>query len=82
MQFWIIIVIAIHVIVSIALVAAVLLHSGKGAGLSDMFGGGLPVSFSGSSVIERNLDRITLGLGITFGITSFILMLALKGTTG
>ena len=42
----------------------VLLHKGKGGGLSDLFGGGVSSSLGGSSVVERNLDRLTIGTGI------------------
>ena len=49
---------------SIILVALILLHKGKGGGLSDMFGGGFTSNFAGSSVVERNLDRFTLITGI------------------
>jgi len=81
MAAWIWIVVVVHVAVSLSLIGAILLHSGRGAGLSDVFGGGgLPSGFAGSSIIERNLDRITVGLGITFGVTSFILMLAMRVT--
>ncbi len=45
---------------SLLLVVLVLLHRGKGGGLSDMFGGGFTSNFAGSSVVERNLDRLTL----------------------
>ena len=58
------IVIGIHVIVSGLLILLVLLHSGKGGGLSDMFGGGVSSSLGGSSVAERNLDRFTIGVGV------------------
>jgi len=51
-------------VTSIALVALILLHKGKGGGLSDMFGGGFTSNFAGSSVVERNLDRFTLVTGI------------------
>jgi len=61
--------------VSIGLILAILLHSGKGAGLSNVFGGGLPSTFSGTSMIEKNLDRITIGLALTFAATTFVLML-------
>ncbi len=47
---------------SVLLIVLVLLHKGKGGGLSDMFGGGLTSSVGGSSVAERNLDRITIGI--------------------
>jgi len=53
---------AILGISSILLVLLVLLHKGKGGGLSDLFGGGVSSSLGGSSVAERNLDRITIAL--------------------
>ncbi len=48
------------VITSIALMALILLHRGKGGGLSSLFGGSMQSSLSGSSVVEKNLDRLTL----------------------
>ncbi|MBD8869372.1 preprotein translocase subunit SecG [Nocardioides donggukensis] len=51
------------VITSSALILLVLLHKGRGGGLSDMFGGGVSSSLGGSSVAERNLDRLTVGIG-------------------
>ncbi len=51
---------------SLALISLVLLHKGKGGGLSDMFGGGISTSYGGSSVVERNLDRLTIGIGIVW----------------
>lgn len=54
------------VLTSLLLVLLVLLHKGKGGGLSDMFGGGVTSSVGGSSVAERNLDRITIGVGIVW----------------
>lgn len=50
------------VISSLLLILLVLLHKGRGGGLSDMFGGGMSSGLGGSSVAERNLDRITVGL--------------------
>ena len=50
----------IHVAVSLGLIFLVLLHSGRGGGLSDMFGGGLGATAAGSTVVEKNLDRITV----------------------
>lgn len=50
----------ILVITSIALMALILLHRGKGGGLSSLFGGSMQSSLSGSSVVEKNLDRLTL----------------------
>ena len=52
------------VLSSVLLIALVLLHKGRGGGLSDMFGGGMSSSLGGSSVAERNLDRITVGTGV------------------
>jgi preprotein translocase subunit SecG len=64
--------IVIHIILSLAVVALVLLHSGKGGGLSDVFGGGMSTSsLGGSTVVERNLDRLTVVVGILFGISTF-----------
>lgn len=54
------------VITSILLIVFVLLHKGKGGGLSDMFGGGVSTSVGGSSVAERNLDRITVAIGLVW----------------
>ncbi|MGI9093239.1 MAG: preprotein translocase subunit SecG [Mycobacteriales bacterium] len=51
------------IIASLGLVVLVLLHRGKGGGLSSMFGGGMSSSLSGSSVVEKNLDRLTLAVG-------------------
>lgn len=65
------VVLVIHVIVSLFLVVFVLLHSGKGSGLSDMFGGG--GGLSGGTSVERNLDRITVATAIIFGFTTFFL---------
>ncbi len=52
------------VITSLLMILLVLLHKGKGGGLSDLFGGGVSSSLGGSSVVERNLDRLTIGIGI------------------
>jgi preprotein translocase subunit SecG len=49
---------------SVLMVMLVLLHKGRGGGLSDMFGGGVSSSLGGSSVAERNLDRLTIGVGV------------------
>lgn len=51
------------VITSVLLLVLVLMHKGKGGGLSDMFGGGVSASVGGSSVAERNLDRLTVAIG-------------------
>ena len=51
---------------SILMVLLVLLHKGKGGGLSDLFGGGVSSSLGGSSVVERNLDRFTIIVGVVW----------------
>jgi len=71
----IILFVIIHSIVSLGLIMAILLHSGKGTGLSSAFGGGIPSAIGGSGVIEKNLDRITIALGVIFVLTSIILVL-------
>jgi len=71
--------IVVHIILSLAVIALVLLHSGKGGGLSDVFGGGMSTSsLTGSTVVERNLDRLTVIVGILFGISTFALTFALS----
>jgi preprotein translocase subunit SecG len=52
------------VVSSALMIVLVLLHKGRGGGLSDMFGGGVSSSLGGSSVAERNLDRLTIGIGV------------------
>jgi len=65
----------LDVSVALALVGLILLHSGRGGGLSDMFGGGLGSQAAGSTVIERNLDRITIILSLTFCFVTLALAL-------
>ena len=57
---------AVLIVASLLLILLVLLHKGKGGGLSDMFGGGVSSSLGGSSVVERNLDRLTIAIGIVW----------------
>lgn len=57
------------VLTSFLMIVLVLLHKGRGGGLSDMFGGGVSSSLGGSSVAERNLDRLTVGIGIIWFAT-------------
>ncbi len=71
------VVVAIQVIASLTLILLVLLHSGKGGGLSDMFGGGMGATAAGSTVVERNLDRITVVAALIFGFTTMGLVLLL-----
>ncbi len=72
------ILIAVQVIVSLALIVMVLLHSGKGGGLSEMFGGGLGSAAAGSTVVERNLDRATIVAAVIFMFTTIILAIRLQ----
>jgi preprotein translocase subunit SecG len=51
------------IVSSVLLVLLILLHRGRGGGLSSLFGGGVQSSLSGSSVVEKNLDRLTLFVG-------------------
>ncbi len=68
------IVIAIHTICAIGLVLFVLLHSGKGTGLSSMLGGAVPSTSSGTGIIEKNLDRITIAFASGYAVTALLLM--------
>lgn len=58
--------IVLLVITSVLLTALVLLHKGKGGGLSSMFGGGVSSNLAGSSVAEKNLDRYTILVGVVW----------------
>jgi preprotein translocase subunit SecG len=66
------------IITSLLLLLLVLLHKGKGGGLSDMFGGGISSSLGGSSVVERNLDRLTIAVGLIWSASIIALGLLLK----
>ncbi len=72
------IVIVIQVIVSFMLIGMILLHSGKGGGLSEMFGGGIGQAAAGSTVAERNLDRATVACAVCFMFTTIILGIRLQ----
>jgi preprotein translocase subunit SecG len=69
--------ISIQVIVSMILIVFILLHSGRGGGLSDMFGGVAGGSSAGSTVVERNLDRLTVVISLVFAFTTMLLSLRL-----
>lgn len=66
------------IVASALMVLLVLLHKGKGGGLSDLFGGGVTSSLGGSSVVERNLDRLTIGTGILWFVCIVVLGLLMK----
>jgi preprotein translocase subunit SecG len=73
------ILIVVDVAMGLALIFLILLHSGRGGGLSDMFGGGqLGGSMAGSTVVERNLDRLTIITAVIFTFTTILLSLRLQ----
>jgi preprotein translocase subunit SecG len=57
------------VVANLFLILLILMHKGKGGGLSDMFGGGMSSTLGGSTIAERNLDRFTIAMGIVWFIT-------------
>lgn len=65
--------VVVHVIASLLLILFILLHAGRGGGVSEMFGGGMQTQAMGSTVMERNLDRITIVTAIVFTGTTIIL---------
>lgn len=74
MNVFLVLVLILWAISAIGLIVFVLLHSGKGTGLSEMMGGVMSPSSSGTSIIEKNLDRITIGFAAAFMITLLILV--------
>jgi preprotein translocase subunit SecG len=65
---------------SLGMIVLVLLHKGKGGGLSNMFGGGVSSSLGGSAVVEKNLDRLTIICGLVWFVCIVALGLLLKQT--
>jgi preprotein translocase subunit SecG len=72
------IIVGIQILSCLTLIFLVLMHSGKGGGLSDMFGGSVGSAAAGSTVVEKNLDRITITVAVIFGFSNIILLLRLK----
>lgn len=68
-------------VISLLLILLILLHKGRGGGMSDMFGGGITSSLGSSGVAERNLTRLTIVLGIVWGLIIVTLALLIQ-TTG
>ena len=64
-------IVTIHIIVSCVLILFILLHAGRGGGLSEMFGGGM--TSGGSTVVEKNLDRLTVIMSLIFTVTTVTL---------
>lgn len=71
-------IIGVHVLVSLLLIVLILLHSGRGGGLSDMFGGSIGSAAAGSTAVERNLNRITVAIALVFAFTTLILAIRLQ----
>lgn len=68
---------ALHLVSAFGLIGLVLLHSGRGGGVSDMFGGSVGTTAAGSTVAETNLNRLTVVVALTFCFTTLILGLLL-----
>jgi preprotein translocase subunit SecG len=72
------IVMFVAVVTAIALIFLVLMHSGRGGGMSDMMGGSIGAAAQGSTVVERNLDRLTIAVAIVFAFSLLALALRLQ----
>lgn len=70
--------VVIEVATALALTFLILMHSGRGGGLSDMFGGSVGAAAQGSTVVERNLDRITILVALIFAFTTVTLGIRLQ----
>ncbi len=68
----------ILIIASLLLTLAILVHKSRGGGMSDLFGGGMSTAFGGSSIAERNLDRITIIVGLVWLACIIALLLLWK----
>jgi len=79
MQILTTVVVVFHVIFSSAMIILILLHAGRGGGVGEMFGGGFaPTNMRGSTVVERNLDRLTVAAGVLFAVTTITLVFLLS----
>jgi len=74
----VVVLLILHVIVSVALIIFVLLHSGKGTGMSSMFSGMMPTTSVGTSIVEKNLNKITIVLSVIFGVNLLLLMVLFR----
>jgi preprotein translocase subunit SecG len=70
--------VGIEVLTAFSLIFLILMHSGRGGGLSDMFGGSVGSAAQGSTVVEKNLDRITIGVALVFTFATLTLDLLLQ----
>ncbi|MGI8797191.1 MAG: preprotein translocase subunit SecG [Acidimicrobiia bacterium] len=73
-----VILIGFQILTSSLLILFILLHAGRGGGLSDMFGGQMGGSMAGSTVVERNLDRLTIITAVVFTFATVLLALRLN----
>ena len=73
-----ILIVVLDLVVALALIFLILMHSGKGGGLSDMFGGSVGQAAAGSTVVEKNLDRITITVAVIITFTTVTLALRLQ----
>ncbi len=71
-------ILVIDLLAALSLVFLILMHSGKGGGLSDMFGGSVGQAAAGSTVVEKNLDRITITVALVFAFSTLVLTLRLQ----
>ena len=72
---------AVHIIASLGLILLILLHAGRGGGISGLFSG-MVETFDGTGIVEKNLDRITIILGLVFTVTTITLFILLKTGIG
>ncbi len=68
----------VDILAALSLIFLILLHSGKGGGLSDMFGGSVGQAAAGSTVVEKNLDRITVTVALVFVFGTLALSLRVR----
>ena len=68
------------VLTSVLLIVLILLHRGKGGGLSSMFGGAVASQLSGSSVVEKNLNRLTIAAGMVWTVCIVALGILIKAS--
>ena len=70
-------ILVVDILACFSLIFLILMHSGKGGGLSDMFGGSVGQAAAGSTVVEKNLDRITITVALVFAFSTLILTMRL-----
>jgi preprotein translocase subunit SecG len=72
-------ILVVDILACLSLVFLILMHSGKGGGLSDMFGGSVGQAAAGSTAVEKNLDRITITVAMIFAFSTLVLTIRLSG---